>query len=123
MGVSSCVSNMKQLILSFSITFFILILISDIHARGVTRWRREDDRTLPEDFECKYCRYCGNSCSSTCGLCSGCDLIAALGLNPAGLVNFGVNVDDCDNFCGDGVQGCVKQCEESSQDCSLCDLC
>ena len=36
--------------------------------------------------------FCRKPCEKTCGLCGGCDLIKSLGLNPAGLANFGVDV-------------------------------
>ena len=67
--------------------------------------------------------YFSKPCAKTCGLCGGCDLIKALGLNAAGLANFGVDVKDCETFCQDGVSGCTKQCQEAEQDCELCGLC
>merc|ERR1712025_709382 len=70
------------LLLNFSLTF--------VSARDVSRWKRQDE--LPEDFKCDYCSFCGKPCAKTCGLCGGCDLIIALGLNTAGLANFGVDV-------------------------------
>merc|ERR1719367_2196414 len=115
---------MKHLISLLLCLVFLNFSLTFVSARDVSRWKRQDELPeLPEDFKCDYCSFCGKPCAKTCGLCGGCDLIKALGLNTAGLANFGVDVKDCETFCQDGVAGCTKQCEDAEQDCELCALC
>ena len=63
------------------------------------------------------------SCDKTCGLCGGCDLIKALGLNTADLNNYGVDVKECRTFCSQGVRGCIKKCKAAEDDCKYCGSC
>ena len=62
MSVTRIVSNMKHLLLYFSV-LIVFLAVSEVKARDVSRWKRQTEETdtdeLPEDFNCQYCRYCG----------------------------------------------------------------
>ena len=66
---------------------------------------------------------CRQSCDKTCGLCGGCDLIKALGLDTSALKNYGVDVKECQTFCSQGIGGCIKKCEAAEDDCKFCGSC
>merc|ERR1719356_2074976 len=81
----------------------------------ISRAKRQTD-LLPENFQCKFCNKCDKPCNKTCALCTGCRLAKRLGLSLD-------NLEDCKRFCGRGVKGCVRICENSKRDCRYCRYC
>ncbi len=64
--------------------------------------------------------YYRQSCDKTCGLCGGCDLIKALGLDTSALMNYGVDVKECQTYCSEGIEGCIDKCKAAEDDCKFC---
>eukprot|EP00090_Calanus_glacialis_P046151 TRINITY_DN8914_c0_g1_i2.p1 TRINITY_DN8914_c0_g1~~TRINITY_DN8914_c0_g1_i2.p1 ORF type:complete len:119 (-),score=24.81 TRINITY_DN8914_c0_g1_i2:89-445(-) len=117
----------------FSIKICVLslamVVISMVESRGplngedtdVARVKRQSQ--LPPNFQCQLCKKCEKPCQETCKLCSGCVLAKALRLPPTQLKALGFPVEECDEFCKDGIAGCNKICEKAEDNCKFCKYC
>ena len=89
----------------------ILLVINISRTKEVTRELIQEK--LPENFQCELCDKCDSSCEDECSNCSWCSVLNFFSLAPA----------DCDKFCSDGYDGCMRICANAESDCKYCKYC
>merc|ERR1712062_45454 len=102
--------------ITLSALSLLLLASSQLELTQAVTLRQADPKDeIPEDFNCNLCNKCGESCSTQCNLCSGCDLLKVFGsFDRTQLSAFGIEITECDTFCRDAVESCVRRVRKTA---------